>query len=454
MNATFELKTLRISLLLFALIMVPSLLSAQSQYASVKHPEWTRDATIYELNVRQFSREGTFKAVIPKLSEIKALGVNIIWIMPIYPIGIKNRKGPLGSYYSVRNYFGINPEFGNKVDFRALVDSIHSHGMKVILDWVANHTAWDNPLTKEHPNWYKHDKNGNFVPPVKDWTDVIALDYTKPGLRKYMISAMDYWVKNFDIDGYRCDAAGKVPINFWEQARKSLDAIKPVFMLAEAEGPKFHEAFDMTYGWDTYHLFNDIAKGKATADQLTTMLKKEKRTYPRDSYRMRFTSNHDENSWSGTVFERLDGGAATFAVLTCTMDGMPLVYDGQEAGMNKRLKFFSRDPIDWKPSPFRELYTKLFTLKHENPALRNGDQGGPMEILSNTKPKTVFAFTRQKSGHKVLVILNLGDKNEDVTITGASMSGTYNELFTNHHKTFTSNETMSLKPWAYFVWSN
>lgn len=437
-----------------ALMMVPMLLLAQSQYVSVKHPQWSQDATIYELNVRQFSKEGTFKAVIPKLSQIKALGADIIWIMPINPIGVKNRKKPLGSYYSVRNYLKINPEFGNKTDFRALVDSIHSHGMKVIVDWVANHTSWDNVLTKEHPDWYKHDKNGNFVPPVKDWSDVIALDYTKPGLRKYMINAMEYWVKNFNIDGYRCDVASMVPINFWIPARKALDAIKPVFMLAEAEGPKFHEAFDMTYGWDSYHLFNDIAKGKATADQITTLLNKEKRTYPADSYRMRFTSNHDENSWNGTVFERLGKGAATFAVLTCTMDGMPLVYDGQEAGMNKRLKFFERDPIVWKPSPFRNLYTKLFELKHQNPALRNGDQGGAMEMLTNSNPKAVYTFTRQKSGHKVLVILNLSDKEQHVTISGASLEGTYHELFTGQQKTFRTSEKIDLKPWAYFVWSN
>ncbi|HKI43978.1 MAG TPA: alpha-amylase family glycosyl hydrolase [Balneolales bacterium] len=430
------------------------LLRAQSQYISVRHPEWSRDATIYELNVRQFSREGTFKAVIPKLSQIKALGADIIWIMPINPIGVKNRKEPLGSYYSVRNYLEINPEFGNKADFRTLVDSIHSHGMKVIVDWVANHTSWDNVLTKEHPDWYKHDKNGNFVPPVKDWSDVIALDYTKPGLRKYMINAMEYWLTNFNIDGYRCDVAGMVPINFWIQARKALDAIKPVFMLAEAEGPKFHEAFDMTYGWDSYHLFNDIAKGKATADQITTLLNKEKRTYPADSYRMRFTSNHDENSWNGTVFERLGDGAATFAVLACAMDGMPLVYDGQEAGMNKRLKFFEHDPIVWKASPFRNLYTKLFVLKHRNPALRNGDKGGAMEILSNSNPKAVYAFMRQKSGHNVLVILNLSNKEQHATISGASMPGTYHELFTDQQKTFGGSDKVDLKPWAYFVWSN
>ena len=442
------------SLLHLTLIAVPMLLHAQSPYFSVKHPDWSRDATIYELNVRQFSEEGTFKAVIPKLSEIKTLGADIIWIMPINPIGVKNRKEPLGSYYSVRDYLAINPEFGNKSDFKALVDSIHSHGMKVIIDWVANHTSWDNALTKEHPDWYKHDKNGQFVPPVKDWSDVIALDYTKPGLRKYMINAMDYWVKNFNIDGYRCDVAGMVPIDFWIQARKSLDAMKPVFMLAEAEGPKFHEAFDMTYGWDFYHLFNDIAKGKATAGQLTTLLNKEQRTYPTDSYRMRFTSNHDENSWNGTVFERLDGGAATFAVLACTMDGMPLVYNGQEAGMDKRLKFFDRDPIVWKSSPFREMYTKLLKLKHENPALQNGDMGGMMKILSNTQPRYVYAFTREKSGHKVLVILNLSDKPQKATVMGSTMSGNYSELFTGHQKTFTDNETINLKPWAYYVWKN
>ncbi|HKJ34173.1 MAG TPA: alpha-amylase family glycosyl hydrolase [Balneolales bacterium] len=420
----------------------------------VQHPAWTRNQTVYEINVRQFTPQGTFNAIIPHLHELKRMGIKTIWLMPITPIGKKNRKGKLGSYYSVQNYLKVNPNYGTLSDFKHLVRSIHQLGMHVIIDWVADHTSWDNVLTKSHPEWYKHDKQGHFVPPVKDWTDVIALNYSKPGLRKYMINAMKYWVKETNVDGFRCDVASMVPINFWEEARRQLDQIKPVFMLAEAESPKMHKAFDMTYSWDTYHLFNDIAKGKRSALAIDSVLDKERSTYPADAYRMRFITNHDENSWNGTVFERLGKGAKAFAVLTFTIKGTPLIYDGQEVGMHKRLKFFQKDPINWNdPHHFREFYSRLVHLKLTNKALLSGSDGGKMKPVSDNKKHSVYAFTRSKDGNKVIVITNLSNKAQSVELRSNSMKGTYHDLFSGKVVTLSNHVTLNLKPWEYKVYT-
>lgn len=421
----------------------------------VKHPAWSHNQTIYELNTRQFTKQGTFNAIVPHLKQLKQLGVTTIWFMPITPIGIKNRKGKLGSYYSVKNYLKVNPNYGTMADFKNLVRDIHHLGMHVIIDWVADHTSWDNNLTKTHPDWYKHDKNGHFVPPVKDWTDVIALNYKKQGLRNYMINAMKFWITKTNIDGFRCDAASMVPLSFWIEARKKLDQVKPVFMLAEAESPKMHKAFDMTYSWNLYHTFNDIAKGKKTALSIDSVLTKERETYPPDAYRMRFITNHDENSWSGTVFERLGKGVKAFAVLTFTVKGTPLIYDGQEAGMNKRLKFFQKDPINWSdPHHYREFYTRLAHLKDTNKALLSGDKGGKMILLNANKRRAVFSFEREKNGQKVVVITNLSNKKQSVVLHSKNLSGTYKNLFSNKKVTLSNTFKVNLKPWAYKVYTN
>ncbi|HSD63257.1 MAG TPA: alpha-amylase family glycosyl hydrolase, partial [Ignavibacteriaceae bacterium] len=325
----------------------------------IKHPTWSYNLSIYEVNTRQYTQEGTFKAFDSHIKDLKDIGVGIIWFMPINPIGEKNRKGSLGSYYSVKNYKEVNPEFGTLEDFKETVKQIHSMGMYVIIDWVANHTAWDNVWTKEHPDFYTRDSLGNFAPPVKDWTDVIDLNYDNKELWKNMIDAMKYWVQECDIDGFRCDVAGMVPMEFWKSARIELEKIKKVFLLAEAEGPQYHEAFDMTYSWELLHLMNDVAKGKKSVQAVRDYFTKEKDQYPPDAYRMRFTTNHDENTWNGTEFERMGAAAETFDVFTCVISGMPLVYSGQEAGLNKRLKFFEKDTIQWEKNNYRILYSDL-----------------------------------------------------------------------------------------------
>lgn len=427
-------------------------ISAQKE-TTVVHPEWSKNASIYEVNIRQYTPEGTFNAFAKHLPAIKKMGIKIIWLMPINPIGEKNRKGKLGSYYSVKNYKEVNPEFGNLKDLKNLVKEIHKMHMYVIIDWVANHTSWDNVWTKTHPDFYKKDSSGNFVPPVADWTDVIALNYNNPNLWIHMENAMAYWIKECNIDGFRCDVASMVPTPFWNFVRNELDKIKPVFLLAEAEVPGLQKhAFDMTYAWEFHNIIKQIAQGEKTVKALDEYNIRENKKYNPDAYRMLFTSNHDENSWNGSVFKRFGKAVKTFAVLCGVSKGMPLVYSGQETGMKKSLRFFSKDTINWKPSPFRELYTKLIDLKLKNKALWNGIAGGEMQRIKTNNNNKIYAFLREKDGNKVLAIFNLSPEKTNASFNYKGISGTYKELFTGKHIKLGKVFNMELKPWDYMVY--
>ena len=370
--------------------------------------------------------------------------------MPINPIGQKNRKGSLGSYYSVKDYKAVNPEFGTLADFKETVKEIHKMGMYVIIDWVANHTAWDNVWVTEHPDFYTKDSLGSFMPPVADWHDVIDLNYDNKELWKYMIDAMKYWVQECDIDGFRCDVAGMVPLEFWKAARTELDKVKAVFMLAEAEGPDLHEAFDMTYSWELLHLMNDVAQEKKGAQSLRDYFEKEKNKYPVDAYRMRFTTNHDENSWNGTVFERMGEAVETFDAFTCVIRGMPLVYSGQEAGLNKRLNFFDKDTIEWKDSKYRILYSGLLHEKEKNKALWNGEEGGGM-IPVEASSGDVIAFVRQKDNDKMYAVFNLSSKSVKTELESNLIRGEYINLLSGKETKIKSREWIELKPWTYRI---
>jgi glycosidase len=425
--------------------------SANSQ--TVSTAEWSKNATIYELNIRQFSEEGTFNAIVDRLDELKAMNVEIIWLMPIHPIGEKNRKGELGSYYAVKDYLDVNPEFGTKADFRNLVEEIHNRDMKVIIDWVANHTAWDNPLTEEHPEWYTKDEEGNFVPPVEDWSDVIDLNYDNSELRSYMTDALKFWVEEFDIDGYRCDVASMVPTDYWNSARKELDEIKPVFMLAEAEEPELNEkAFDMYYGWTFHHILNEVAQGEQNADSLHAEVTRLEKAFPDGSYPMNFISNHDENTWNGTVWERMGAASYPLSVLTATLPGMPLLYNGQEAGMDKRLDFFDKDPIEWSEHDMREHYSKLFELKQNNPALQHGKNGGAYERISTSVDEDVYAFIRTNGIKQVFVIVNLSDQKQRFTIESTKVNGEFESLFDGDYITFDRFIEVEIDSWGYKVY--
>lgn len=418
----------------------------------VEHQPWVEDAVIYEVNIRQYTPEGTFNAFASHLSRIKEMGVDILWLMPIHPIGVKNRKGTLGSYYSIQDYTAVNPEFGTVDDLRNLVEEAHLQGMYVIIDWVANHTSWDNVWMDEHPDWYAKDSTGAMYYPA-DWTDVAQLNYDVPELHDGMIEAMQYWIDVADIDGFRCDVAGMVPVEFWDKARAALDEEKPVFMLAEDEQSYelMKNAFDMNYAWHLHHILNEIAKGNENALTLKEYFAQYDTIFSKDVIRMNFITNHDENSWNGTVFERFGEGVKAFAVLSFTVPGMPLIYTGQEAGLNKRLEFFEKDEVDWSNTEYVEFYQSLTQLKKDNEALYNGAAGGDMEVMC-VKNDDVFAFKRPKGNDDVFVFLNLS-ADTNVVVIPEGMAGAYSEYFIDETEVLNSGEELTLAPWDYKVYT-
>ena len=351
-----------------ALATLPTMSHAASALPAHEHLPWTRQASVYEVNIRQYTPEGTLRAFMEHLPRLARMGVDILWLMPIQPIGLQERKGSLGSYYAIRDYTAVNPEFGTLEDARALVRRAHELGLKVILDWVANHTAWDHPWTRGHRDWYKLDERGQIfpvtfnagTPQVEYWTDVVALDYRQRPLWDAMVDAMAFWVRECDLDGFRCDVAGLVPTPFWNHARAALERVKPLFLLAEWSEPELHDAFDMTYGWDLTEVLQKIAAGQADADALRAWVRAPGggKAFPAHAYRMRFTSNHDHNSWHGHDGELWGPAFEAMAVLAATLPGMPLVYSGQEAGLAKRLAFFEKDTIDFSRLP-REAFYKI-----------------------------------------------------------------------------------------------
>jgi cyclomaltodextrinase / maltogenic alpha-amylase / neopullulanase len=422
-------------------------------YIEVKHPEWSKNATIYEANIRQYTPEGNFKAFEAHLPRLKEMGVDIIWLMPIHPIGEKNRKGGKGSYYSVKDYFGVNPEFGTMDELKHLVNTIHEMGMYVIIDWVANHSAWDNPLVEQHPDWYTRSREGNFQPTQwYDWDDIIDFDYNKPEMRAYMAEAMKFWVKEANIDGYRCDTGGFIPIDFWEEVRAELDQIKPVFMLAEWESRDMHRrAFDASYAWSLWDHMHAATSGKKGPGAVIGYLAHDVNTFPEGAYRMTFTDNHDKNSWEGNMYSNFGDGLEASMILCGVVNGMPLVYSGQEAGLNRSLKFFDKDLIEWKNHPNAELYKKIFALKHQNQALWNGTNGGVMDRVTSDKMDQVISFIREKNGNMVLPIINYTSKPAKVKLNTSYLKGSYTEWFSGKEIVLSGDDTFELKPWQYLI---
>lgn len=422
-------------------------------YVKLKHPEWSKNATIYQINTRQFTPEGTFQAAQSHLPRLKALGADILWLMPIHPIGQKNRKGTLGSPYSVKDYYAVNPEFGTLADLKGFVQAAHQLGMYVILDWVPNHTAWDNNLVTEHPEWYARDWKGEFHPtPWWDWADIIGLDYQHPALRQYMTEALCYWVREVDIDGYRCDVAGFVPLDFWNNARQELEAIKPVFMLAEWEAPDLHaEAFDMTYAWSWHVALHKIIQGQSDLTPLFIYYSWNEKAYPHDIMRMNCVTNHDKNAWDGSDRELFGDGLEAAIVLSVVSEGMPLIYNGQEAGNPKRLAFFERDPIEWREHPIGQLYSQLFALKKQHTALWNAHWGARMVQVVNDCPNKVFSFVRQNEQDKLFAVFNFSAEAQLVRFEDGLCSGRYTNYFTNEAVTLASPVQLALPAWGYLV---
>lgn len=423
------------------------------------HPEWTRDAVIYQLNQRQLTPEGTFRAAEQHLPRIRDLGVDIVWLMPVNPIGEVNRKGTLGSPYAVQDYFAVNPEFGDLDDLRSFVRTAHDLGLRVILDWVANHTAWDNVLVEEHPEWYARDWKGDFRPtPWWDWDDIIDLDYGQPGLRRYMSDAMLHWVREADVDGFRCDVAGFVPLDFWEQVRGELEQVKPVFMLAEWETRDLHlRAFDASYAWSWNDSMHRIAHGRDDLEPLRVYYAWNARSWPRDAMRMTFVSNHDKNAWEGTEFEQFGDALEAAIVLSVVGEGIPLIYSGQEAGSDKRLLFFDKDEIDWREHELGEFYRRLFALKKRHRALWNGAWGAPMVRVPNSAESAVLSFARAHEADAggdadtVFVVLNLSAAEHEVSFGEGPHPGSYVDAFTGEPVEVAAGARMTLPPWGYVV---
>lgn len=415
--------------------------------------EWSKDSTIYEVNVRQYTKAGTFEAFAEHLPRLRELGVEILWFMPIYPIGEERRKGTLGSYYSIRDYTAVNPEYGTMADFKKLVRQAHDMGFKVLLDFVPNHTAFDHGWTEEHPDWYLQNDDGEIVhPPGTDWTDVAQLDWDNRDMRAALIDAMRFWVREADIDGYRVDYVSGVPDDFSRAARRALDRIKPVYLLAENED-KTHllrNDYHANYGWSLFHTMTEVAAGKKGADDVRKYLEWVQDVYPEGSYPMQFTTNHDENSWNGTTDELFGAAERTMAVLTFTVLGMPLIYSGQEAGLDKRLEFFEKDEISWDDLSEQRFYERLVDLKRQNRAFWSGADGGAVDFLPATDGDTL-AFQREKDGSRVVVVMNLSDDAASTTVSAGSAAGVYEDYFAGENVVLKPEHTFDLAPWEYRV---
>ncbi len=423
-------------------------------------PAWAKNAVLYEVNVRQYTPEGTFSAFRSHLPRLRAMGVDMLWFMPVQRIGKLNRKGLLGSYYSIADYRAINPEFGSAADFKALVADAHQRGMRVILDWVPNHTAFDHLWATQHPDWYLHHADGAISNAVDesgketDWTDVAQLNYENTALRTAMIGEMRWWLTEMKVDGFRCDFAAGVPLDFWIDARRALARTKPdIFMLAEAESPALGMAFDMTYGWELHHLLNDVVQGKKPTAELDAYIQRQRRGYRDRDYHMYFTSNHDENSWNGTEFERMGANHLAAFVLAATMRGsFPEIYTGQEVSLNKRLRFFEKDTVDWKGPSLESFYHTMFDLRHGEPALWSGTAGATQQTsLPNDGGSRVYAFTRMRGADGVLVAVNFGDAPATIAYRGLTTTGAFTDWFSSTPMTLRESGKLDIPAHGYRV---
>ena len=424
---------------------------------TMKHPAWAYDAVLYEMNVRQLTPEGTLEAAAGKLEFLRGAGVDAVWLMPIHPIGEAGRKGALGSYYSIRDYCAVNPELGTLRDFDAFVRKAHGLGMKVLLDWVANHTARDARWIDEKPaDWYERDADGTPAVPW-DWTDTAKLNYANPAVWRGQIDAMRFWVER-GIDGFRCDMAMLVPIEFWQQAARELRTVKPdLFLLAEAEQQNLFDAntFDACYGWEVHHLMNDIARRQCRLHPLRDWLYADRGRYPRSAVRLMFTSNHDENSWSGSEQSRMGAAAEIMSVLTYLWpQALPLIYTGQEVGYDHRFEFFDRDPIPadcYRENDTTRRYRRLAALKRENPALRSGERGGEVIEIRNNAEDCLFSWVREAGGNRVVALLNLSPYAIFADFDTGIYAGEYTDALTGEPAELPSHVACDMAPWSYRI---
>lgn len=439
-------------------------------------PDVEENAVIYEVNIRQYSPEGTFNAFTKDIPQLKELGVKIIWVMPIFPISQTKRKATggddskfasempaaeqhkyLGSYYAVSDFKKVNPEFGTIEDFRNLVKTAHDNGIYVILDWVPNHTGWDHVWIKNHPEYYTKNAKGEIIDPINPetgkswgWSDVADLNYDNQGLRKEMTADMLHWIKNENIDGFRCDVASNVPLDFWQQAIPQLRKEKNIFMLAEAWEPELLKDgfFDMAYGWEAHHTMNRIAQGKNTVKDWDKLILDNQKKYNTNDILMNFVDNHDENSWNGTTKSRLAKAEEAMTALSYVMPGMPLIYSGNEYGLNHSLKFFEKDSIPKTKGAAWELRRKLGKLKTENSALNGGKKSASYKKIKTSNDTEILAFERKKNGEKIIYIANLSDKTIS---TSLPINGEFVDFITGKKIIFDAKLNTQLQPWQYYI---
>lgn len=412
---------------------------------------WSLQSNIYEVNLRQYGPNGSFKGFVKELPRLRQMGVGILWFMPITPISVKDRKGTMGSYYAVQHYRAVNPEYGTMNEWKALVKAAQALGMKVITDWVPNHSGADHYWLQTRPDFYARDSAGNAIAPF-DWTDVRKLNYDNPVMRDSMIASMKFWITETGIDGFRCDVAGEVPTDFWKACIDSLRKVKNVFMLAEADKPELYGAgFDAAYPWSAQAVLYNIYSGKTTLTDLQRVIDSVENLLPPHAMRMYFTANHDENSWNGTEFERFGEGHKAFAVWTQTMHrSIPLIYSGQEEPNKKRLLFFEKDPIKWGKYELAPFYRTLLQLRKTTPALATD---ADFRKLDAGNPDAVYAFVRRKGSSKVIVILNLSNQQQQFTINDDALPGKARSVFGgNTLQSMPTSKQFNMKPWEYIVY--
>lgn len=413
---------------------------------SFNQVSWANTASIYEVNIRQYTVEGTFKAFEKHLPRIKDMGIDIVWLMPITPISQLNKKGNLGSYYACSSYTKINPEFGTTSDFKDLVDTAHTLGMKVIIDWVANHTGSQHEWMLENPSWFAQDASGKFTE-RNGWDDVVDLNFDNPSMRIALIDAMEFWVNQFNIDGFRCDMAHLVPLDFWIAARTNLEKIKILYWLAECEDIAYHQVFDTSYAWAWMHASEKVGKGEEGLHEVYNVLHQYAQ-YPKGAYKLFFTSNHDENSWNGTEYEKYGVAAKAWAVFTQTWNGQPLIYSGQELPNQKRLAFFDKDQIEWTNELPRlhNFYKTLLTARKAFPVLQSSN------IFNLPTEGAVMAYLKQDQGQIVLVVLNFSAERQHLHVMHEAFNGNFTNLFSGLSFEFNGDSQFELMPGEYIVY--
>lgn len=411
---------------------------------------WSYFTNIYEVNLRQYTPEGTFTAFAAHLPRLQTMGVETLWFMPITPISVEKRLGTLGSYYASSDYKTVNPEYGTMDDFRHLVNEAHAMGFKVIIDWVANHTGYDHVWTKSNPEFYKQNERGEFYD-NHGWTDVIDLNYYDHAMRSAMVNAMEFWVTDCNIDGFRCDMAHLVPLDFWRHARRHLDRIRPLFWLAETENVNYLDVFDCCYAWQWMHYTTKYIKGEVNVLALKELLHRYEKDYPDDSFHLFFTTNHDENSWNGTEYEKYGDAAYAFAVFSCTWHGLPLIYSGQELPNRKRLLFFEKDVIEWHDHPAMEDFYRRLLLLRKRTAPAAGRSAGTPEFVPTNVDQYVMAYVRRFEGKVLLVLLNLSPNHLFVQIPDGYVHGNFTDVFSGTMVEIVPRHSFEMKPWGYLV---